>query len=480
MKNSILDSLQALNSSDYYPFHMPGHKRMTMEGIAVTGLDITEIDDFDNLYMPEGILKNAKERAAALYTSKETFFGVNGSTGNLLTAISAAFSPGDIVLVARNCHRSVYHAIELRGLIPIFVYPSTENRYDLCLGITLKQVKDAIERFEDSYKKPFRIAGMILTSPTYEGMISQIAEIADFLHERGSVLIVDEAHGAHFGFHPDFPESAVKLGADIVVQSLHKTLPALTQTSLLHLCSDRVQKEQVMKYLRMYQTSSPSYVLMMSIDECIRLLESRSEELFDAYAKRLSAFYEEMKDNVVIKVVPQDGQDIGKIIIGDAPCISAHEIYKTLRERFHLQPEMSGLHHVLMMTSVFDTDEGFKRLKEALKALDLQCAQRNVTQKDSGTTMLSAEASVLYTKAPERIKLPGEIFPKTCKKVKLKDAAGCVSAEYIYLYPPGIPFLIPGEKLPQYMPAILLNLQEAGYRLDGLLFDDEIMVLSED
>lgn len=487
MRSDIYNNLEALKDSDFYPFHMPGHKRQPMPGLSVTELDITEIDGFDNLYNADGLLKESMEKASALYGSNKTFFGLNGSTGSLLIAISAAFRPGDKVLVARNCHKAVYHAIELRGIEPIFIYPETEKDYNICFGIKAEQVKKCFDEYMQSKAaENSPIAGMILTSPTYEGIVSEVREIADFLHAQNGILVVDEAHGAHFGFHPAFPESAIRCGADLVIQSLHKTLPAMTQTSLLHLCSERVPVEAVAKYYGMYQTSSPSYVLMMSMDMCLNELRERAEQLFEAYTVNLRSFYIETEHLSVLKVWSRADKDIGKLVICVPQSLSAWEVYKKLREEYHLQPEMCGLQHVLLMTSVYDTKEGFERLQKALMQIDdfysgirSHIVTDAVDSKDSENV---PELSLLYGTQPQQCMIPAEAVKRTHIYVDMSESAGKISAEYMYLYPPGIPFIIPGEMIPEYMPGLIEQLGRRGHRVVGLLHESgiETVVMEED
>ena len=340
----LLKKLQNLSESDDYPYHMPGHKRFGDKAFA---LDITEIDGFDNLHHATGMLKDAQDRAAKLYGAKDSFFLVNGSTCGLLAAIFASFNRGDKILVARNCHKAVYHAIEIRGLQPVYIYPDVDEEYDVSVGITAKQVVEKIREYNayleenrgslSTLEYINRVRGMILTSPTYEGITSEIKEIAEFMHEQNRILIVDEAHGAHFGFHEAFPESAVKQGADIVIQSLHKTLPSMTQTALLHRCSQRVPAYKIQKYLSVFQTSSPSYIFMGHMDECIRLLEKKGPELFQQFAERLEKFYKRCEDLKHIKI--RRMSDPGKIVMKADAC-SGRELYNILRTRFHLQMEI--------------------------------------------------------------------------------------------------------------------------------------------
>ena len=213
--------------SDYYPFHMPGHKRNINEGVCPYAYDITEIEGFDNLHEPMGILRLAMEEAAAFYESDKTYFLVNGSTCGLLSAICALTAKEDKVLVARNCHKAVYNALFLHELMPVYIYPEYIEAWGISGGISPYKLAYLLEEHKE-------IRVVVITSPTYEGVVSDIEKIAAIVHEKQRILIVDEAHGAHFGMHGELPRPALSKGADVVIQSLHKTLPALTQTALLH------------------------------------------------------------------------------------------------------------------------------------------------------------------------------------------------------------------------------------------------------
>ena len=265
---TLYDRLKEYGRSDYYGFHMPGHKRnLTLLGEAFPyGIDITEIDGFDDLHHAEGILKSAQERAARVYHGEETHFLINGSSVGILSAIAGVTRRGDTILVARNCHKSVYHAIEMNGLNPVYLTPGFHTSVQMNTEISPQAVRKALT------ENP-KIRAVVIVSPTYDGVVSDVEAIAEAVHEKGIPIIVDEAHGAHFGFHPYFPENANKKGADIVIHSLHKTLPSLTQTALLHMNGNFVNRGKVRRYLHMLQSSSPSYVLMASIDFCVDLLE---------------------------------------------------------------------------------------------------------------------------------------------------------------------------------------------------------------
>ena len=240
----LYKKLERYGQSDFYPFHMPGHKRnlASSAGKFPFERDITEISGFDNLHHAEGILLEAQENAAQLYGTRRCFFSVNGSTAALLSAISACVSKGGSILVARNCHKAVYHALYLRELQPVYIYPHEDSRLGINGGISPSRVERYLEEHPE-------VEAVLITSPTYDGIVSNVEKIAEIAHRHEVPLIVDEAHGAHFRFSEYFPVSAADLGADIVIQSFHKTLPSMTQTAVLHVCSDRVDVEKVKQFM---------------------------------------------------------------------------------------------------------------------------------------------------------------------------------------------------------------------------------------
>lgn len=431
--------LEAYAKSDYYPFHMPGHKRVPLEFENPYTVDITEIDGFDNLHGAEGILQEAMDRVARLYDSKKSYYLINGSTCGILAGISAAVKPGETLLMARNVHKAVYHAAYLRGLVTEYLNP-VMSEFGIQGAIDPEEVRQKLE--ENS-----KIKAVVITSPTYEGIVSDVAKIAKIVHGYHIPLIVDEAHGAHFGFHPAFPETAVRLGADVVIQSMHKVLPAFTQTALLHLNSEYVTAESVEKFLHIYETSSPSYILMASMEKCVRLLEEKGEELFEQFAKRLGEFYGQTESLQHIQVMrKQDFSetelydlDPSKLVISVKGCdMTGSRLYEILLDTYHLQMEMVSGYYVLGMTSIMDSAEGFSRLYEALKAIDdeLEFADKN-----------SAHTEFIrrfYTPRQKKLELY-EAMELPVKEVSFEEAAGQVSGCFVSLYPPGIPVLLPGE-----------------------------------
>ena len=240
---SLIRQLELYRDSGYYPFHMPGHKRQAVtEYLSNPYLeDITEITDFDNLHHAEGILKEAQEYAGKIFRTYKSYFLIHGSTAGILAAVSACTQQGGRILMARNCHKAAYHAVYLRDLKPVYLYPSWNETLGLNGGIDPKDVEDELRIHKD-------IQAVLVTSPTYDGVVSDIKKIAGSVHKYGIPLIVDEAHGAHFGFHPYFPENALKKGADVVIHSLHKTLPSLTQTALLHINGTIADRDRIRMY----------------------------------------------------------------------------------------------------------------------------------------------------------------------------------------------------------------------------------------
>lgn len=476
---TIYDRLREYGGSDYYGFHMPGHKRnLNMPGGELPyEIDITEIDGFDDLHHADGILKEAQERAARVFHAGETHFLINGSSVGILSAIAGVTRRGDTVLAARNCHKSVYHAIEMFGLNPVYLMPGFDLSAHLNMEVSAQDVRAAL-------KKEPGIRAVVIVSPTYDGVVSDVEAIAEAVHEAGIPLIVDGAHGAHFGFHAYFPEHSNVQGADLVVNSLHKTLPSLTQTALLHMNGSLVCRERVRRYLHMLQSSSPSYVLMASIDSCIDLLENRREELFDPYAERLKHLRKELSGLKKLQLIETKSYDRSKVMISVRNTdISSRRLYLKLLEDYHLQMEMAAGTYILAMTSVGDTEEGMDRLIAALKEIDAGCGFSKEREADGRRPCLSPP-DVVYNSsdvmkildAPPENRLPrkGDLMKR---KVLFRDSVGHIAAEYAYLYPPGIPLAVPGEKVTKEAADMLQWYYSMGFPIEGLKDEQYIEVL---
>lgn len=479
---SLFEKLEEYGQSDMYPFHMPGHKRGALTEEKSYSIDITEIDGFDNLHHPEGIIQAAQEAASALYETVETRLLVNGSTCGLLAAISACCSYGGKILAARNCHKAVYNGILLRGLRPVYIYPHTEPEFGLNGSISPEAVKRALEANKD-------VQAVLITSPTYDGVLSDIKEISQIVHKYGLPLIVDEAHGAHLPFGRGlFPESSLKNGADIVIHSLHKTLPAFTQTALMHVNSGRVDRDKIAKYLAVYQTSSPSYILMAGACSCLQWLKEEGGEAFRVYEERLLFWRKKysalLSDTEAVRLVEYGKKedeartgiyayDVSKLIFSTrGTCLSGEKLYQIFREKYHLQMEMAACNYVLALSSVCDREEGFRRLYEALEKEFLKKSGGRLIGKrasDEKEIAVLPEARQIFTLI--------EAEPMKKKLVSLEKSAGLVSASSLYLYPPGIPFLLPGEEITEEMIGYAGRMQDAGLKIQGLEEENQIFVL---
>jgi len=383
----LYDKLKEHAKSGVYPMHMPGHKQnqsFMPQGFPCD-IDITEIHGFDDLHKPQGVLLETQLLAAKLYGSLEALMLVNGTTVGILAAIGAHAKRGDKILAVNNCHWSTTTAADLFGLEIEYIAVEKDTESGVPCSVMPDSIALALENNPE-------IKLVIITSPTYEGVVSDIASIANVVHNAGGILIVDAAHGAHLGFSDGFPENATKLGADIVVMSLHKTLPALTQCSLLHICSERVDTSEVKRLLSILQTSSPSYVLMASIDYCLRLLESDGDRLFSEYEKSLSAFRSHVGKTggrficLESKISRPQSEgvkrhmnrppvffdyDPGKIVvITKNTSLSGQQLAEILRSEYKIEIERVYNDYIIAMTSICDKPEGFDRLASALCAID--------------------------------------------------------------------------------------------------------------
>lgn len=364
-KAKVIRELNELAGSDFYPFHMPGHKR-NMAGWPMSGAygyDITEIDGFDDLQDAKGIIRALELRAISYMGSDDAHILVNGSTSGILAAISAAVPHRGKLLMARNSHQSAFNAAFLGELQCSYIQPQIIPDYGLCGGIGPEQVAQALDEDDE-------IQAVYVTSPTYEGMLSDIGSIADIVHSHGLPLIVDSAHGAHL---------KAENSADIIIMSLHKTLPAFTSSALCLVNGDIINREQLHEYINIFQTSSPSYLLMSGIENCFDILEKEGPARFERLHANINKLREAAKGlkNICLPGPDYAGSyavaafDHTKIIIADrSGRLNGRQIYDRLREVHHLQPEMAEGMICLAMTSVMDTDGGFERLVKALEETD--------------------------------------------------------------------------------------------------------------
>ena len=445
MAESLYEKLKNYTEKNICPMHMPGHKRRV--GFC-SEIDITEIDGFDNLANPKGVLRDISEKAAKIYGADRAYLSVNGSTGAILASVCALCGEGDKIIMARNCHKSVYNAAMLCKAEVAYIYPEYDEN-GIAGSISAAEVERAVDENPDAKL-------LILTSPTYEGVISDIKEISHIAHKRNITVMVDSAHGAHLRFmgQPD----AVACGADIVVMSLHKTLPSLTQTALL--CTRNEYGNKIAEKLNVFQTSSPSYILMASIDDCLNFL-LKSDEAFNEYKIRLDKFYKQAEglENLSVKRGGGFDFDRGKIVIQtNKTDISGRTLMEKLRSCYGIELEMAYDNYALAMTSVCDTDENFDRLASAICEID--------------KTLSRAEKICIPYPRPKRAKEPS--FPET-ELVSIDSAKGRICADYVWAYPPGVPIVAPGEVIDEETAAYMLSLCDT--ELEGKFGSDSKKIL---
>jgi arginine/lysine/ornithine decarboxylase len=471
--------LEEYAAQGLYPFHMPGHKRRVEPAPGLPAAwDVTEVPGTDDLHDASGILQEAMSRTAQLWGADRTWYLVNGSTCGLLAGIRALAGRNSSVICARNCHKAVYHALELSGCHVHWIMPPVDPDWGICGSITAVQVADRIRRHPS-------VKAVILTSPTYEGVLSDIEGICRICHARNIPVLVDEAHGAHLlpmSREAGFPAGALACGADIVVQSPHKTLPSLTQTALLHLQGNLVDPALIEDELDIFETSSPSYPLMASLDGCTGILREEGRELFDKWAAGLGRFDARVRSLQKIRVlrrtlsaggergssaIPEGFYDPGKILIDAGPVgMTGAQLALILRREWKMETEMSQGNLLLAMTSLCDEEDATDRLADALIGIEASAEDpvqgRTRESSDQDGSAASGITQDLSRLRPVTMCSLWEAYSQEAVRVPVCDAAGRISARCLYFYPPGIPFLAPGELITDDILRLLAQAGRSG------------------
>lgn len=456
----LIDKLNKYCDDDYVPMHMPGHKRNTEMFVMGNpyGIDITEIDGFDNLQNADGILADSMEMAAKIYGADHTLYLVNGSSTGLMAAISAVSGLGSRIITARNSHRSVYNAICINDLMPVYLYPQHTDKLGINSQVLAEDVEILLKNNDD-------VAAVMITSPTYEGIISDVENIAKIAHKYGVPLIVDEAHGAHLCFHNAFPKAALDCGADIVIQSIHKTLPALTQTALLHVKGELVDFEKIKFYWGVFQSTSPSYVLLAGIDNCMRLMRDSADELFEKYIKELKKLREGI--SALNNIGLYDTDDISKVVLYiKEGHLNGKQFYDILLEKYHIQMEMASKHYVIAMTSVGDRKEYYVRFLDALSSID-----KMIEGFSKKTESYSSVAGIPKAETAVR---PSIALKSISEDIFFEEAMGKISNASVCVYPPGIPVISTGEVITEESIEYIRAAQETGLEVIGLSYKKKV------
>ena len=443
----LLSALKAHHPASV-PMHMPGHMRNEALFPYLKELgakyDITEITGFDDLHNPEGILLESMKRAASLWGSDETRCLIGGSTCGIVASVYALLSGGGRALCARNAHKSLYHALEITGAQAVFLPGGFDEETGEALMIDPCEVEKALDENED-------IRFVFIVSPTYEGVISDVESICRIAHKRNIPVIVDEAHGAHLDLFGAFPGGAVRAGADIVIQSLHKTLASLTQTAIMHINGNRVDVKSIDHALDIFETSSPSYLLMASVDGCVRLLEDKGDEILSRWKKMTLDFRkkaEKLKNIRVYKPGKAFLFDDSKLIL-TCDALSGAEIKDVLRDRFSIELEAAYARYAIAMTGAGTTEEMLKKLLDALFIIDEEV--ENAKKRIGKAVNVPLPKAVMTARAALQT-------PYEC--VRTENALGRVAAEYQWAYPPGVPVVAPGEVIDEGVLCALKELTD--------------------
>lgn len=424
MYTPLYTKIRGLTNS--YPMHMPGHKRRAdILPADILGLDITEIAGSDNLHLPKGVIAEAQNAMAALYKSDECIFCVNGGSSGVIAAVMGCVQRGDTLLAVRNAHKSLQNALVLSGADAVYISPQI-SPYGFALPIDAAKIENALTANKD-------IKAVFIVSPTYEGYCADIAAIAECVHKYGKVLIVDETHGAHFPFSAAFPKTAAEQGADISVQSWHKTLPVPNQCALLNINYGRVDAERIRKAFSMVTTTSPSYIFMGLMD-LVRGIYTDAPHIFEEYTAGLLNIRKRLSGLQSIRLASGEIYDISKLTLLKNCRESTRNIADMLKDKgFEL--EMTAPAHIIAMTSAADSLEMLDKF--AASVCDADKKLTNEPFKGGGYDM-----PLLSEKINQRI-----IFYSPAESVPLDMAVGRTAAEHITPFPPDIPVILAGEKI---------------------------------
>ena len=431
-KKTLHQQLEEYGRSGYLPMHMPGGKRRTG---TFASHDITEISGFDDLHDPRGIIKELEEDIARLWHAGEAFVSVNGSTAMIESAICAAmrYCHEGKVLAASNCHLSVWHGIEMAGCKHKVIDPSCG---DAPFAMEVKP-----EVIEEALKDDPSIRAVVITSPTYEGIISDTRETYEITRRYGCTLIIDEAHGAHLGLDDYWGQEAC---GDIVIKSLHKTLSAPTQTAVMLKYSDRIQTADIRHYIDIFESSSPSYLLMSGVSEAVTLLHQR--DALREWEQAVSEAEKELLQLRNIRLFTTAGKDRSKFVL----ICRGRELADILRVRYKIETEASYDTHLIAMTGIGDTGDSLARFTAALTEAD----------RDHPELALRGDYSFIPPVHIPEMTLAGASGHRSYK-TDISKAEGKISGGFIYDYPPGIPVIMPGDMI---TPGIIERLSAEGIK----------------
>lgn len=457
MSKLIIEELNNIVDNKLISFHVPGHKlgkiydklNYTNTLNKIYSMDTTEIPGTDNLHSPEGIIKESQGRASEVFKSYETYYLINGSTCGIQAAIMALCPPKSKIIANRDCHQSVINACILGDVDPVYINSEVDKNTNILKGIN---IDDAIKVIDGNLDAK----AIILTYPTYYGMTYDLKRVCDYAHSKDIAVIVDEAHGAHLGLSEELPKTALEQGADIVIQSTHKTLPSFTQSSMIHIQGDRVNKEQLVSILKIIESSSPSYMLMASLEIAVDIYNKYGTKLMNELLNNIDKLKNSFKENNSIEFYDTD--DKTKIFISTINMgLIGYELETILREEYNIQVELSNYYGSLLICTIGNDNDDFKSLETALnEILEKYRSNKNIEKIEYPNNI------------PVKKLTPREAFYKEKKSVKIYESVGKICGEYIIPYPPGISLTSPGEIITNEIIDYMLFCKEKGMNVSGL------------
>lgn len=468
----LFEALQTYRDGRRASFHVPGHKAGAAYAdepgaaawAAIGAFDATELRGLDDLHAPSGAIAEAQALAAECFGAERTYFLVGGSTVGNLAVLHAVAGADDTVVMQRSVHKSAIHGLMLTGAAAVFAFPRRDEASGLYGGIAAESVREALRRHPGA-------AAVFVTNPSYYGVASELEPIAREAHAHGVPLIVDEAHGAHFGFHDRFPRSALSQGADAVIQSTHKMLPAMTMGAMLHVQGERIDRGRLETYLRMLQSSSPSYPILASLDWARRALDKRGPALFEASLAAVDGFAAAIDGKLRAagqRFGRQPADDPMKLLLYDREGrLSGFALQEALADA-GVYAEMADERYVVCACSAATTADDMETLESALAQIASRtpAKKKEIRQLSSNTTLL--RSPLLSEPVRFREAAPAKRPGAGTRDASLEEAAGEISDEFVIPYPPGIPLLYPGERIEADTVETLLRLRAEGASMQGV------------
>ena len=436
----LLDRLIRMAENPPVSFHTPGHKngrlfqQVTALPSFLPSIDTTELPETDHLHHATGVILDAQRRAAETFGSEETHFLVNGSTCGIYAMIMSAAGPGDEIIINRNAHQSVYNACLLGGVTPRYLKPPLHPALGLPLAVTSESVTNALTEWPEA-------KAVLITTPTYHGFTADLTRIARIVHQQGKMLLVDEAHGAHLLLSRRLPPTALECGADAAVQSTHKTLGAFTQAAMLHVQGTRIDRDRLKTMLTLHQSSSPSYLLLSSLDLAVTLVRTEGPAMMETLLDQVEDLQKRLETlphllmNSVHGVQGEPQTDPTRLWLDlHQTGLSGYQLKERLRHTYNLQMELSDNRGALAILTIGNKPDDLDRLCGAVTELAAQpFVNKEIETPQPPDTLPKVRLSLREAAGAAR------------KTVTLSEATGCVSAVSLVPYPPGIPLLVPGE-----------------------------------